>query len=202
MNGHPTALLGAYLDGELGNPQARRVETHLADCESCSAELASLRTLSALLQESPSPKAPTAPERFVSQVGLRLPRRPAQPAWRRVLGLGWRLTPLGLLGAMAFAQAALLVSWLAVAVIRLGFAGDWLATRLSAAPGPWPSQLTGLAGANLSDAARFASALLRSGGPLGWFTTLNLFVLVAFGLMYWGWLATWLARRQRQRWQV
>lgn len=40
------SLLSAYLDGEAGADQRRRVEAHLAECPACAAELAQLRELS------------------------------------------------------------------------------------------------------------------------------------------------------------
>jgi hypothetical protein len=81
----------------------------------------------------------------------------------------------------------------------LGLAGDLLTTWLPPSSSGWPAQLASMSTANLWDAARFARGVLRAGGPLGWFATLQLVALVAIGLVYWGWLATWLARRQR-RW--
>jgi anti-sigma factor RsiW len=46
-------LLGAYHDGELNPTDRARVEQHLAQCPTCSAELARLRQASQLLREYP-----------------------------------------------------------------------------------------------------------------------------------------------------
>ena len=102
----------------------RQVEAHLARCATCRAELEELRALAALLQESPAAESLTPPERFVAQVGLRLPRRPERPAWQRALETGWQLAPLGLLGAWAFVQAVFVVSSVVLGALRMGLGGD------------------------------------------------------------------------------
>jgi anti-sigma factor RsiW len=99
MTEHVTAWLGAYHDGELQGRRWRQVEAHLAHCATCRAGLERLRALAALLQESPAAGDLMPPERFVAQVGLRLPRRPERPAWQRGLEIGWQVVPLGLFGA-------------------------------------------------------------------------------------------------------
>ena len=123
MTEHVTAWLGAYDDGELQGRRLRHVEAHLAQCETCRAELESLRALAGLLQESPAAEGLAPPERFVAQVGLRLPRRPERPAWQRGLEIGWRLVPLGLFGAWAFLQAVFVVAGLVLLALRLGAGG-------------------------------------------------------------------------------
>ena len=195
MSEHATRWLGAYVDGELGPGRLRQVEDHVTRCATCRAELEELRSLAALLQESLAPAALTAPDRFMAQVGLGLRPRPAQPTWRRALGMGWRLAPLGLLGAWAFGQTALIVSRLALAVLRLGFGSDVVAEWM---PASWLTLALGLSDPGLNDVARVLGGVLRDGGPLGWFATLNLALLVLIGLMYLSWLASWWARRQRQ----
>ena len=132
MNEHVTPWMGAYHDGELHGRCLQQVEAHLAHCATCRAELEGLQAMSALLQESPAVEGFTPPERFVAQVGLRLPRRPAEPAWKRALETGWRLIPLGLLGAWAFVQAVFFVSGVVLRALRMGLGGDLLAGLLSA----------------------------------------------------------------------
>ena len=85
MNQHVTPWLGAYHDGELKGLRLRQVEAHLAQCAACRVDLEKLQALGALLQESPAATGLMPPDRFVAQVGLRLPRRPTQPAWQRAL---------------------------------------------------------------------------------------------------------------------
>ncbi len=197
MTEHVTAWLEAYHDGELRGLRLRQVEVHLAHCATCRAELERLRALTTLLHESPAAENLMPPERFVAQVGLRLPRRPAQPAWQRTLETGWRLVPLGLLGTWAFAQAVFIVAGVVMGVLRMGLGGDVVAGLLPASQqGLW---FTDLSGAGLNDVGRTVLQLLNNGGPLGWTVTLNLVSLVVIGLLYWSWLASWWARRQRRQ---
>ncbi|MCP4519386.1 MAG: hypothetical protein GY824_29670, partial [Delftia sp.] len=98
MSEHVMAWLQAYHDGELASRRLRKVEAHLAGCATCRAELDELRSLTALLGQSPGASVLTPPARFVAQVGLRLSRRPERPAWQRALETGWRWVPAGLLG--------------------------------------------------------------------------------------------------------
>ena len=198
MNEHVTTWLGAYHDGELKGLRLRQVETHLTHCAMCRVELEQLQTLTMLLQESPAAEGLTPPERFVAQVGLRLPRRPAQPAWKRALEFGWRLAPVGLLGAWAFVQTAFTVTRLALGALRMGLGGEAAAKWLPASqPGLSLAELLGSSVANLGDVGKIVMQLLSGGGPLGWGVTLNLVSLVVIGLLYWSWLASWWARRQR-----
>ncbi|MCH7551028.1 MAG: zf-HC2 domain-containing protein, partial [Proteobacteria bacterium] len=46
-------LLSSYIDGEVTPSEAVRVEEHLAGCEDCVSELASLRATSSLLRGLP-----------------------------------------------------------------------------------------------------------------------------------------------------
>ncbi len=200
MTEHVTTWLGAYHDGELQGHRLRQVEAHLAHCAACRAELESLQALGTLLQESPAAEGLTLPERFVAQVGLRLPRRPERPAWQRALEIGWQLTPLGLLGAWAFVQAVFVVAGVVLVALRMGLGGEVLAGLLPATqPGLSLSQISSLSGASLGDVVRITLQLLGNGGPLGWGVTLNLVSLAVIGLLYWSWLASWWARRQHRQ---
>jgi hypothetical protein len=200
MSKHVTDWLGAYYDGELRGLRLRQVEAHLVDCTTCQAELERLRKLGALLRESPAAETIMPPERFVAQVGLRLPRRPERTATERALEMGWRLVPAGLLGTLAFVQAVFIVSGVVLSALDVGLGGD-LAGRFlpSAQGGLWLTELLSLSDASLNDVARIMLQMLSNGGPLGWGVTLNLVVLVVIGLLYWSWLASWWVRRQRQR---
>jgi predicted anti-sigma-YlaC factor YlaD len=193
MNEHVTQWLGAYHDGELQGLRLQEVEAHLAHCAACRAELKELRALTALLQESPAPEVRTSPERFAAQVGLRLPRRPVQPTWKRTLETGWRLTPVGLLGAWAFVQTVLAVATLALYALRIGVLGETIARWLPPLGESWLTQISRLSGASLNEVGR---AVLRLLSLLSWSTVLNLIVLIVIGLLYWSWLASWWARRQ------
>ena len=137
MNGHVTPWLEAYHDGELQGRRLRQVEAHLVHCAACRAELDGLRALTSLLQESPSAEGLLPPQRFVSQVGLRLPRRPVAPAWKRTLEAGWRLIPAGLLTAWVFVHTLFFVAGVALRAARLSAAGNLLLGLLPASrPGP------------------------------------------------------------------
>lgn len=197
MTEHVMTWLGAYHDGELRGLRLRQVEIHLARCATCRAELERLRALTALLQESPAAKGLTPPERFVAQVGLRLSRRPVQPTWQRALEIGWRVTPMGLLGAWAFVQAVFVVAWVVLVALQLGLGGDvpvWLLPASQQRPSL--SELFSLSSASLGDIGRMMLQLLSGRGLWGWGFTLNLASLVVIGLLYWSWLASWWARRQ------
>ncbi len=198
MNEHVTPWLGAYHDGELHGRCLRQVEAHLTRCATCRAELEGLEAMSALLQENPAAEGLTPPERFVAQVGLRLPRRPVEPAWKRTLKTGWRLIPVGLLGAWAFVQAVFFVSDVMLGALRMGLGGEVLAEWLPVSQqGPSLSALLSASGASLGDLGRIVLRLLSDGGPLGWGITLNVVSLVVIGLLYWSWLASWWAVRTR-----
>ncbi|MBL7062672.1 MAG: zf-HC2 domain-containing protein [Anaerolineae bacterium] len=195
MTEHVTAHLGAYHDGELRGRRLRQVDAHLAHCAMCRAELERVRMLATLLQESPVAESLTPPEHFVAQVGLRLPRRPMQPAWQRGLEIGWRTMPLGLLGAWAFVQTVFIVAGMVMIALRMGLGDDVVAGLLPASqPRSWLAQALSLSEASLSDVGRIVLQLLSNGGPLGWGVTLNLCSLAVIGLLYWSWLASWVAR--------
>jgi len=195
MTEHVTAWLGAYHDGELRGLRLRQIEAHLAHCATCRAELDRIRALATLLQKSPAAVGFTPPERFVAQVGLRLPRRPTWPAAQRVLETGWRLAPLGLLGAWAFVQAVFSVAGVVMIVLRMGLGGDVIAGLLPASQqGLRLADVLTLSDAGLNDLGRIALRLLSNRGPLGWTVTLNLVSLVVIGLLYWSWLASWVVR--------
>jgi hypothetical protein len=213
MSKHVTTWLGAYHDGELRGRRClpvRQVEAHLARCAMCRADLERLRALAALLQESPAAENLTPPERFVAQVGLRLPHRPERPAWQRALEVGWQLAPLGLVGAWAFVQAVFAMAGAVLVALRMGLGGDVAAWLLrpelveglagSGKRGPyWLTEIFSLSGASLGDVGRITLQLLSNGGPLGWGVTLNLVSLAVIGLLYWSWLASWWARRQHRQ---
>jgi anti-sigma factor RsiW len=196
MNGHVTPWLGAYHDGELAGRRLRQVETHLAECAACRTELEALQKLTTLLHQSPAAEGLLSPDRFVAQVGLRLPRRPTKPLWQRTLETGWRLAPAGLVGAWAFVQAVFIVAGVALIVLQIGgidvlglsapHRETWLATALS------------YSGARLSDTAR---AVLNVLDALGRGLTLYLTATIAIALLYWSWLASLWARRRHQQLQ-
>jgi predicted anti-sigma-YlaC factor YlaD len=167
MNDHITPWLETYHDGELHGRQLDKVETHLAQCPECQQALNQLIALRALLQESPATPQLTSAQRFAAQVGLRLPRRPAEPSWKRTLRLGWQLAPAGLLGVWLFFQAAFIVTGIILLMERLGIGGDLLST--------WVPTL---------------------GSDLLSMLSINLCLSVFLGILYLSWFASWLARQR------
>jgi len=199
MTEHVTVWLGAYHDGELQGRRLRQVEAHLTRCETCRAELESLQTLTALLRASPAAEGLAPPERFVARVGLRLPRRPVQPTWKRTLEVGWRLLPVGLLGAWAFFQAVFVVAGVVTGALQMGLGGDVVAGLLPASQqGMWLAEAFSLSNASLNDTGRIMLQLLSNGRSFGWGVTLNLVSSAVIGLLYWSWLASWWARHQHK----
>lgn len=194
MNQHLINWLGVYLDGELTGLRLRQVESHLAECKTCQAELEELRRLAVLLRESPAPEDLTSAERFVSQVGLRLPRRPERPAWQRALERGWQLVPVGLLGAWIFVETVFDVSKLVLAALQLGLGGDavagWLHTSEHSA---WLAQIVRFLGVDLS---AVSYAVLQWLSASSWSITWQLGLLAIMGLLYWSWLTSWWVRQK------
>jgi predicted anti-sigma-YlaC factor YlaD len=193
MSEHITKWLEAYYDGELPNRRVRQVEAHLETCPECLAELESLDKLSVLLQKAPDPDNLTPAETFAAQVGLRLPRKPAQSGWQKALRTGWQWIPVGLLGAWVFVQTAFIVSGILMWMLRIvpgaaEFTG-WLptGTRGTSLLG----ETTNLTGAEWTEIGVFGLDILRGGGPLGWGVTLNLGLTLLLGLLFLSWLASW-----------
>jgi len=209
-------VMGAYHDGELQGRRLRQVEAHLAECPTCRAELERLRALATLLQESPAPADLTSPDRFVAQVGLRLPRRPERTVWERGLEIGWRMAPLGLLGAWAFVETAFFVAEVVLIALQVGVGGDFLArfrwdalrkvrptllAQILSLPGIDLSEASGPILSSLNSAILMVRSILQLLSAWGWGVTLHLAALVVVGLLYFSWLASWWARRQHQRMQ-
>jgi hypothetical protein len=200
MKAHVTEWLGAYLDGELSGVRLRRVESHLAQCSLCRGELEGLRALGAVLQEAPGVESRTPAERFVAQVGLRLPRRQERPPAQRALELGWRMVPAGLLFSLAFVQTVFLIGGLIQLALSMGLGGDLGALLFPSSSGGLSiPDVSSLSQANLLGAAEMTVGLVQSGSAFAWMPVLYLALLVVIGLLYWGWLATWWARRRHQQ---
>ncbi|MGD1992231.1 MAG: zf-HC2 domain-containing protein [Anaerolineae bacterium] len=194
MTEHMTRWLAAYYDGELKGKRLRLVESHLAECAACQAKLSEMASLSALLDVPSTAETRTSPDRFVAQVQLRLPRRPAESTGRRVLERAWQLAPAGLLGVWAICQAVFIVAGVVLAALQLGLGGEavaWLAPSPSGVVLELPITEIGL-----QEVGRIVLQLLSAGGPLGWGAVLNLVLMVGIGLLYWSWLATWWVRRR------
>jgi anti-sigma factor RsiW len=187
MNEHVSAWLEAYHDGELDGRRLHQVISHLAQCAACRAELDRLQALSTLLQASPAASHLTPPERFVAQVGLRLPRYQAHPLWYQAASIGWRLTPVGLFGAYAILQAVFIVTGIVMLALPLG--GE--PARQSVA---WFNSL----GTGLNNLAPIGLTVLDSVFSINWGVMLYLGLTAVIGLLYWSWLATWWVRQHHR----
>ena len=198
MNEHVTPWIAAYHDGELGGRRLRQVEEHLVECEACRAELDELQCLSALLHESPAVEGLLPADRFVAQVGLRLPRRPTKPIWQRTLETGWRLAPAGLIGTWAFVQAVFIVTGIVLIVLQISGI-DMLGLQQTGHSETWLTAAMNYIGIGLGNTTMTILKvldMLRSGLVLYLTTT------IAIVLLYWSWLASLWARRRHRRLQV
>lgn len=59
MNGHPGALLHAYLDRELSAERSLDIDAHLSECSKCRAELDAAQHVRALLRQHRTPQVPS-----------------------------------------------------------------------------------------------------------------------------------------------
>ena len=195
MSNHVTHWLNAYLDGELSGSQLQRVDSHLAECEVCQRELKSLEMLSGLLKEVPAPEF-IPPERFASQVSLRLPHQRTQDSKKSMLEIGWWMVPVGLSAAWIFVSAFFFVNDLLSMSNSLGLltsTSDWLAFGLSA-EAYWSSRLGqfGLLSGNSLDLAASTEILARTTLP-------QITLQVSIALLYLSWIAIWWAHQVRQQ---
>ena len=172
MSEHIMGWIAAFHDGELTGALRQKVEAHIVTCTDCRADLEALKKLSGLLQEAPPLSTALSPERFVSQVRLRMGAQPVRPAWQRRLRTGWWLAPAGVIGMWAFGQAVLLVS-------------GWLMTLmpvLQLSPG-----MSSLMKATLS---------WPLGQGLVMILTFDLLLSLLTAILLGGWLASWWAAQK------
>jgi Putative zinc-finger len=195
MSKHVSEWLNAYHDGELRSNRLHYVETHLAECELCQAELESLENLSDLLQEVPTPKF-TPVERFASQVNLRLPHKQTAVSRRQILEISWWMIPVGLLAVWIFIGTSFFISDILSAANNLGLLrgiSDWMAFG--------PSN-------DIYLSATLSQLGLLSGNSLRWaesteaFTRMSLPLIslqISIALLYLSWIAIWWARHTRHQ---
>jgi hypothetical protein len=91
MDKHFVEWLGPYMDGELQPALAQQVGDHLAECDHCRQELASLEELSGLLRSTPTPAMNTT--KFRARLDTHLPARLVEPASHPVRQMTWWLIP-------------------------------------------------------------------------------------------------------------
>jgi hypothetical protein len=195
MSKHVTEWLNAYLDGELQGSRLQHVETHLAECQVCRAELGSLERLTGLLHEVPAPEF-TPPERFAAQVNLRLPHAQTAASRKKILEIGWWMIPVGLLGAWVFIGTSYLVNDILSVANSLGLlvgVSDWMVFGSSSAA-DWSATLGqfGFISENSLNWASLIEAFTRT-------SLLQISLHVSIALLYLSWIATWWARRTRHQ---
>jgi len=194
MSKHVTEWLNAYLDGELRGNRLQQVEEHLAECQTCQAELVSLKKLSSLLHEVPAHEL-ASPERFVSQINLLLPHKQTTTSGKKILEIGWWMIPVGLLATWTLINTSVLVSDIVSAANRLGL--------LSSVPN-W---MVFGSSSNHFWSATLGQFGILSGNSLNWAEATEIFTRtslpqfslhVSIALLYLSWIAIWWARHTRQ----
>ena len=194
MSNHVTEWLNAYLDGELKGMRLRQLEEHLAECEVCQAELESLNSLSALLQEVPTAEF-TSHERFVSEVNLRLPQRREKAAQNKATEAGWWMIPIGLLLAWVFLSTSILLSNVVSVADTFGILDNTTAAWISGSSNTAEVTSTlgqfGVLSGNSLQWAERSESFTRNALP-------QIIVQASIALLYLAWFAIWWARQTRQ----
>ena len=194
MSDHVMEWLSAYLDGELHGSRLHQVETHLDECDACRAELASLETLSAFLQEAPAAEF-SPPEKFAAQVRLRMPRQKTAPVRNRILEVGWWMIPVALLAVWIFMNTSFFLYDMLSVADRIGWltsVSDWM--RLDAwSAADWSAALEriGVLEGNSLALAASAETFTRISLP-------QIILQTWIALLYLSWLAIWWTRHQHQ----
>jgi anti-sigma factor RsiW len=112
-----SADLERYHDGELSSEHTARMKQHIASCQACQSELASLERLTALLVDVPMPELrPLALEQLHQQLDRHITGRLNQQAERGVMRLAKWLT--------AAAAVILLVSSMQLFLMQTAPASD------------------------------------------------------------------------------
>lgn len=194
MSNHITEWLNAYLDGELQGSRLQQVEGHLAECEVCQVELASLEKLSDLLQEVPAAEF-TPPERFAAQVSLRLPRQKTRASRKRIFEIGWWMIPVVLLAIWVLINASFFIYEALSVANRLGLltsVSDWMRFGTSSVA-DWSSTLgqIGVLRGTWLDLARSTETFTRT-------SLVQITLQVSIALLYLSWLTICWMRYQRQ----
>ena len=194
MSNHITEWLNAYLDGELQGSRLDQVEAHLAECDSCQMELASLEKLSDVLQEVPAPEFIPS-ERFAAQVSLRLPHAKPASSKRKALEIGWWMIPVGLLGLWVVLNTSFLVSDMLSVANSVGLLPSVSnpITFVTFDAAGWSARLGqfGVLSGNALDVAASTEAFTRTSLP-------QISLQVSIALLYLSWIAIWWARHRRQ----
>ena len=91
------SLFDRLLDGELGEGERERLETHLRECPACSALLKGERETVGMLASLPVLKCPEELDRRVREVTLKRERRPIRflVELLSVKNFGWKIAAVG-----------------------------------------------------------------------------------------------------------
>jgi hypothetical protein len=197
---HVSPWLGAYIDNELADHRRVEVETHLAHCQDCRAQLEELRALTSLLHADPLPAAALSETDFTAQVLANLPRRAEPQSWGlRILHLTWKFAPLGLFGAWAFFQAVVWVSGVLLVALEFIPAGQQAFEAFlpfASGSGFTPSLLElDLLNALLQQAP-LELPVIDLLSPL---VLLNLLLMLVLGVLFLSWLASWWIYQRSQQ---
>lgn len=198
MNPHVTELLSAYYDGELTSNLKHQVENHLQDCDTCRAELESLRELSSILKADVVPPH-TSTERFAANLTLSLPRQPKQSPSRKALEIGWWLIPVGSLVVWLFLQITFSISSVVLTLSETGLLGNglsWLQAGSSQAR--WVSMAVNLFGGQLGPNSKFVLFVLNDLSLFVYDLTSRYIWQALLATLYLGWLLSWWLRQPKQ----
>lgn len=190
MNDHIDTWLDAYLDGELGSSQAQQVDKHLAECQRCQAIFEQRVNLSAFLQQVPAATGLKPQEQFAAEVKLSIRSQRASHQAQKWLYRAWQFAPVALLLAWAFLYTvSILSNLLLILPGGVQTVQQQVSPLVSALKLPWLAEFEP-AGPQVDG----LGLLLGSFDILDWNWLTSLIALAAIGLLYLGWLATWLAR--------
>lgn len=197
MSNHVSEWLNAYLDGELPRSRLHYVQTHLAECDACLAELDSLENLSVLLHQVPAPEF-TLAERFAAQVNLRLPPQKATTSRKKILEVGWWMIPVGLLAIWIAINTSFFVYDMLSVANSFGLltnVSDWMRLVTSNFAG-WSSVLgeIGILRGNSLNLVTSTEAFTRT----SW---IQITLQVSIALLYLSWIVLWWARNTRYQHQ-
>lgn len=200
MTEHVYEWLNAYLDGELGSVRLHQVELHLDRCSACRAELADLRKLSSLLQETPPPVKFTPSARFTANLKLRLPRKPQVLHGRKTTGKSGWLVLAYLMLTWFFIQGVLLVNTLVSTASLVGLmpAGTvllWSAPQHNVLFGALLEFFSG----SLGESSRIVLGMLDGISIFGSGVLAGLLWQAGVGVIYIGSLTFWFLRQRKQR---
>ncbi len=121
-----TALLSAYVDGELTAQEQQQVDAHVAHCNACAQDLRTLQYTKTLLAEAPMPSIPRS--LVVRRADL---EAPAHTVARRPFGLSAKLAYGYLKGATALVTVAFALVVASDLIVQQG-----VGRRGLSAPGP------------------------------------------------------------------